>query len=76
MQSNPDQLEHSNAGRLSLFLSCQESLAAPATEQMQGRSVLIIPAFVHPDGLTLHVHLPEMVTCLYAHTTQSIRRMS
>ncbi|DBB13370.1 TPA: hypothetical protein ACH3X3_005103 [Trebouxia sp. C0006] len=36
MQSNPDQLEHSSAGRLSLFLSRQESLAAPATKQVQG----------------------------------------
>ncbi|KAL0043255.1 hypothetical protein WJX82_005884 [Trebouxia sp. C0006] len=29
-------LEHSSAGRLSLFLSRQESLAAPATKQVQG----------------------------------------
>ena len=72
LQSKPNQLEDSSAGQPSLLLPSQESLGAPATEQAQDRPVLIIPAFVHPAGLTLYVHLPEMVTCRYAQSRHSL----
>ena len=71
LQSKPNQLEDSSAGQPSLLLPSQESLGAPATEQVQDRPV-IIPAFVRPVGLTLYVHLPEMVTCLYAQSRHSL----
>ena len=73
MQSKPNQLEDSSAGQPSLLLSSQENLGAPVTEQVQDRPVLLVPAFVHLLGLTLDMHLPEMVPCL--HKTHSILRM-
>ena len=73
MQSKPNQLEDSSAGQPSLLLSRQESLGAPVTEQVQDRPVLLVPAFVHLLGLTLYMHLPEMVPCL--RKAHSILRM-
>ncbi len=73
LQSDPGHLEDSSTGQSSLLLSRQESLGAPATEQVQDRPVPIIPAFVHPLGMTLYMHLPEMVPCL--HKTHPILTM-
>ena len=65
LQSKPNQLRNLSTGQPSSLRPRQERLGAPASEQVQDKPVLMVPAAVHPLGLTCYVHLPEMVTCLH-----------
>ena len=76
LHSKPNELTDLSAGQPSLLLSSQESLGAPASEQVQEWLVLMIPAFALSFGLTCYVHLPEMCTvCMHIRHSQTANKM-
>ena len=74
--SKPNQLEDSRTGRPSLLLLSQESLGAPASEQVQDRRVLMIPAVVHLlAGLFMSTCLRCLPACMHLRHSQSANKL-
>jgi len=73
LQSKPNQLKDLSTGQPSLLLPSQESLGAPAPEQVPHKLVLSGHAFVHRIGLICYVRLPVKCTRLSAQEAASLQ---